>query len=152
MKEEKIVCSGKTVFPFIMGLFFWGVGVVAFFIILTSTAAYEVKGIFSIFLILCGLEGSYFLLFWHNKQIVFTRNEIIYHSIFGIEKKYSWEDVKTVCYKSSGRGAYRILIQTDKKIYVETGMMKNCEAAEKLIKEKSQMYKIHLRMNEGNDE
>ena len=68
-------------------------------------ATYEVKGIFSICLILCVLEGSYFLLFWHNKQIIFTWNEIIYRSIFGIEKKYSWEDVKTVCYKSIGRGS-----------------------------------------------
>ena len=81
-------------------------------------ATYEVKGIFSICLILCVLEGSYFLLFWYNKQIIFTWNEIIYRSIFGIEKKYSWEDVKTVCYKSIGRGANRILIQTDKKIYI----------------------------------
>ena len=87
-------------------------------------ATYEVKGIFSICLILCVLEGSYFLLFWHNKQIIFTWNEIIYRSIFGIEKKYSWVDVKTVCYKSIGRGANRILIQTDKKIYIGTGMMK----------------------------
>ena len=55
-------------------------------------ATYEVKGIFSICLILCVLEGSYFLLFWHNKQIIFTWNEIIYRSIFGIEKKYSWEE------------------------------------------------------------
>ena len=99
-------------------------------------ATYEVKGIFSICLILCVLEGSYFLLFWYNKQIIFTWNEIIYRSIFGIEKKYSWEDVKTVCYKSIGRGANRILIQTDKKIHIETGMMKKCEDVERVIKEK----------------
>ena len=101
-------------------------------------ATYEVKGIFSICLILCVLEGSYFLLFWHNKQIIFTW--IIYRSIFGIEKKYSWEDVKTVCYKSIGRGANRILIQTDKKIYIETGMMKKCEDVERVIKEKGYYY------------
>ena len=135
-EEEKIVCSGKTFFPFIMGLFFMGMGVGVFFPILISMATDEVKGIFSICLILCVLEGSYFLLFWYNKQIIFTWNEIIYRSIFGIEKKYSWEDVKTVCYKSIGRGANRILIQTDKKIYIETGMMKKCEDVERVIKEK----------------
>ena len=51
-------------------------------------------------------------------------------------KKYSWEDVKSVQYKSARRGAYRILVQTDRKISIETGMMKNSEEAEKLIKEK----------------
>ena len=78
-------------------------------------ATYEVKGIFSICLILCVLEGSYFLLFWYNKQIIFTWNEIIYRSIFGIEKKYSWEDVKTVCYKSIGRGQIGFLFRQIKK-------------------------------------
>ena len=83
-----------------------------------------------------GVESVADTFLWHNKQIIFTWNEIIYRSIFGIEKKYSWEDVKTVCYKSIGRGANRILIQTDKKIYIETGMMKKCEDVERVIKEK----------------
>lgn len=77
-----------------------------------------------------------FLLFWRNKRITMTRDDITYRSIWGKEKKYSWEDVRSVRYKSAGRGAYRILIQTDRKIYIETGMMKNSEEAEKLIKEK----------------
>ena len=54
----------------------------------------------------------------------------------GKRKKYSWEDVRSVRYKSAGRGAYRILIQTDRKICIETGMMENSEEAEKLIKGK----------------
>lgn len=41
-----------------------------------------------------------------------------------------------MCYKSIGRGANRILIQTDKKIHIETGMMKKCEDVERVIKEK----------------
>ena len=82
------------------------------------------------------MEGSYFLLFWRNKRITMTRDDITYRSIWGKEKKYSWEDVRSVRYKSVGRGAYRILIQTDRKIYIETGMMENSEEAEKLIKEK----------------
>ena len=95
-----------------------------------------VKGAGIIFFILCGMEGSYFLLFWRNKRITMTRDDITYRSIWGKEKKYSWEDVRSVRYKSAGRGAYRILIQTDRKICIETGMMKNSEEAEKLIKEK----------------
>ena len=80
-EEEKIVCSGKTFFPFIMGLFFMGMGVGVFFPILISMATYEVKGIFSICLILCVLEGSYFLLFIYRKflkssEIVYNRLEI----------------------------------------------------------------------------
>lgn len=80
-EEEKIVCSGKTFFPFIMGLFFMGMGVGVFFPILISMATYEVKGIFSICLILCVLEGSYFLLFLYRKflkssEIVYNRLEI----------------------------------------------------------------------------
>lgn len=44
-------------------------------------ATYEVKGIFSICLILCVLEGSYFLLFLYRKflkssEIVYNRLEI----------------------------------------------------------------------------
>ena len=51
----------------------------------------------------------------------------------GLERKYSWKDVKSVCYKSTGRGADRILIWTNN---IETGMMKRSEEAERLIKEK----------------
>lgn len=54
----------------------------------------------------------------------------------GIDEKIFLERVKSVCYKSTGRGADRILIRTNKKIYIETGMMKRSEEAERLIKEK----------------
>ena len=101
-----------------------------------AEATYEVIGVFILFLILCGVEGSYFLLYWYNKRIIVTWNEIMYRSIWGLERKYSWKDVKSVCYKSTGRGAGRILIRTNKKIYIETGMMKRSEEAERLIKEK----------------
>ena len=101
-----------------------------------AEATYEVIGVFILFLILCGVEGSYFLLYWYNKRIIVTWNEIMYRSIWGLERKYSWKDVKSVCYKSTGRGADRILIWTNKKIYIETGMMKRSEEAERLIKEK----------------
>ena len=92
-----------------------------------AEATYEVIGVFILFLILCGVEGSYFLLYWYNKRIIVTWNEIMYRSIWGLERKYSWKDVKSVCYKSTGRGADRILIRTNKKIYIETGMMKRSE-------------------------
>ena len=133
--EKEAVCSGRTLTPLLLGVFFWFIGVGVFLILISSTSK-EVKGAGIIFFILCGMEGSYFLLFWRNKRITMTRDDITYRSIWGKEKKYSWEDVRSVRYKSAGRGAYRILIQTDRKIYIETGMMKNSEEAEKLIKEK----------------
>lgn len=134
--EKEVVCSGKTTAPFIMGVMFWLIGIGVTFLLLILGTSKEVKGAGIIFFILCGMEGSYFLLFWRNKRITMTRDDIIYRSIWGKEKKYSWEDVRSVRYKSAGRGAYRILIQTDRKICIETGMMKNSEEAEKLIKEK----------------
>ena len=134
--EKEVVCSGKTMAPFIMGVMFWLIGIGVTFLLLILGTSQEVKGAGIIFFILCGMEGSYFLLFWRNKRITMTRDDITYRSIWGKEKKYSWEDVRSVRYKSAGRGAYRILIQTDRKIYIETGMMENSEEAEKLIKEK----------------
>lgn len=134
--EKEVVCSGKTMAPFIMGVMFWLIGIGVTFLLLILGTSQGVKGAGIIFFILCGMEGSYFLLFWRNKRITMTRDDITYRSIWGKEKKYLWEDVRSVRYKSAGRGAYRILIQTDRKIYIETGMMKNSEEAEKLIKEK----------------
>lgn len=136
VKDEKVVvCSGRTLTPLLLGVFFGFIGVGVFLILISSTSQ-EVTGVGIIFFLLCGMEGSYFLLFWRNKRITMTRDDVTYCSIWGKEKKYSWEDVRSVRYKSAGRGAYRILIQTDRKIYIETGMMKNSEEAEKLIKEK----------------
>lgn len=136
MKDEKeVVCSGRTLTPLLLGVFFWFIGVGVFLILISSTLQ-EVTGVGIIFFLLCGMEGNYFLLFWRNKRITMTRDDITYRSICGKEKEYAWEDVKSVRYKSAGRGAYRILIQTDRKISIEIGMMENSEEAEKLIKEK----------------
>ena len=49
-----------------------------------AEATYEVIGVFILFLILCGVEGSYFLLYWYNKRIIVTWNEIMYRSIWGL--------------------------------------------------------------------
>ena len=137
MNEEKaVVCTGRTAAPLIMGVMFWLIGIGVTFSLLISGTSLEGKGVCIIFFLLCGMEGGYFLLFWRNKRITMTWDDITYCSIWGKEKKYSWKDVKSVRYKSAGRGAYRILIQTDRKISIETGMMENSEEAEKLIKEK----------------
>ena len=137
MNEEKtVVCTGRTAAPLIMGVMFWFIGIGVTFLLLILGTSQEVKGAGILFFLLCGMEGSYFLLFWRNKRIIMTLDDITYRSIWGKEKKYAWEDVRSVRYKSAGRGAYRILLQTDRKISIETGMMENSETAEKLIKEK----------------
>ncbi len=77
-EEEKIMCFWENILSVYNGFIFMGMGVGVFFPILISMATYEVKGIFSICLILCVLEGSYFLLFWHNKQIIFKHGMKLY--------------------------------------------------------------------------
>ena len=43
-----------------------------------AEATYEVIGVFILFLILCGVEGSYFLLYWYNKRIIVTWLSLIH--------------------------------------------------------------------------
>lgn len=133
--EKEVVCSGRTLAPLLLGVLFWFIGIGVTLLLILGTSQ-EVKGAGILFFLLCGMEGSYFLLFWRNKRITMTWDDITYRSILGKEKKYSWKDVTSVRYKSAGRGAYRILIQTDRKISIETGMMNDSEEAEKLIKGK----------------
>ena len=66
--EKQVVCSGRTAFTLMLGIFFWFIGVGVTLLILISEATYEVIGVFILFLILCGVEGSYFLLYWYNKR------------------------------------------------------------------------------------
>ena len=82
-------------------------------------------------------SGSFFNIDFKHFKGSERRRHYLFHIMWnGREKKYSWEDVRSVRYKAAGRGAYRILIQTDRKICIETGMMENSEEAEKLIKGK----------------
>ena len=134
--EKEVVCSGRTLAPLLLGALFWFIGIGVISLILILDISQEAIGTGIILFLLCGMEGSYFLLFWYNKRITVTWDDLIYRSIWGKEKKYAWKDVKSVRYKSMGRGEYRILIKTSQKIYIETGMMKNSEEAEKMIKEK----------------
>ena len=78
----------------------------------------------------------YFLLYWKNKKIVLSDDEIIYYSIIGKKRKYSWNNVKKVYYAIGGRCSQgRIIIVVDKKISLEKHM-KNFLRAEKMVKEK----------------
>ena len=78
----------------------------------------------------------YFLLYWKNKKIVLSDDEIIYYSIIGKKRKYSWNNVKKVYYAIGGRCSQgRIIIVVDKKISLEKHM-KNFFCAEKMVKEK----------------
>ena len=88
-----------------------------------------------ILVMLCSI-AIYFLLYWKNKKIVMSDNEIIYYPIIGKVRTYSWNDVKKIYYKSGLRGHSRLVIETDKKIYIDCEMMKNCGETVKLIMKK----------------
>ena len=101
----------------------------------------KVQGFFAyvlldlILVMLCSI-AIYFLLYWKNKKIVMSDNEIIYYPIIGKVRTYSWNDVKKIYYKSGLRGHSRLVIETDKKIYIDCEMMKNCGETVKLIMKK----------------
>ena len=137
MEEEKIECTGKCYFVLLLALFqFMECG-----ILLIVMLKGKVQGFFSyvlldlILVMLCSI-AIYFLLYWKNKKIVMSDNEIIYYPIIGKVRTYSWNDVKKIYYKSGLRGHSRLVIETDKKIYIDCEMMKNCGETVKLIMKK----------------
>ena len=137
MEEEKIECTGKCYFVLLLALFqFMECG-----ILLIVMLKCKVQGFFSyvlldlILVMLCSI-AIYFLLYWKNKKIVMSDNEIIYYPIIGKVRTYSWNDVKKIYYKSGLRGHSRLVIETDKKIYMDCEMMKNCGETVKLIMKK----------------
>ena len=75
-------------------------------------------------------------------------NEIIYYPIIGKVRTYSWNDVKEIYYKSGLRGHSRLVIETDKKLYMDCEMMKNCGEIVKLIMKKGYLKTFFLTMNE----
>ena len=117
MEEEKIECTGKCYFVLLLALFqFMECG-----ILLIVMLKCKVQGFFAyvlldlILVMLCSI-AIYFLLYWKNKKIVMSDNEIIYYPIIGKVRTYSWNDVK--------------------KIYMDCEMMKNCGETVKLIMKK----------------
>ena len=137
MEEEKIECTGKCYFVLLLALFqFMECG-----ILLIVMLKCKVQGFFAyvlldlILVMLCSI-AIYFLLYWKNKKIVMSDNEIIYYPIIGKVRTYSWNDVKKIDYKSGLRGHSRLVIETDKKIYIDCEMMKNCGETVKLIMKK----------------
>ena len=137
MEEEKIECTGKCYFVLLLALFqFMECG-----ILLIVMLKCKVQGFFAyvlldlILVMLCSI-AIYFLLYWKNKKIVMSDNEIIYYPIIGKVRTYSWNDVKKIYYKSGLRGHSRLVIETDKKLYIDCEMMKNCGETVKLIMKK----------------
>ena len=137
MEVKKVECTGKCYFVLLLALFqFMECG-----ILLIVMLKCKVQGFFAyvlldlILVVLCSI-AIYFLLYWKNKKIVMSYNEIIYYPIIGKARTYSWSDVKKVRYASGGRGSKgRIIIVTDKIISIEKDM-KKFALIEKMIKEK----------------
>ena len=131
--EDKIECTGKGVFTLIMGLICLTMAI--YLLIITIKMEQIIVLAYLIVILAFGL-AIYYLLYWKNKKIVMSRNEITYYPILGKVRTYSWSDVKKIYYKSGLRGHSRLVIETDKKIYMDCEMMKNCGETVKLIMKK----------------
>ena len=131
--EDKIECTGKGVFTLIMGLIC--LTMVIYLLIITIKMEQIIVLAYLIVILAFGL-AIYYLLYWKNKKIVMSRNEITYYPILGKVRTYSWNDVRKVRYASGARGSKgRIIIVTDKTISIEKDM-KQFALIEKMIKEK----------------
>ena len=131
--EDKIECIGKSVFTLIMGLICLTMAI--YLLIITIKMEQIIVLAYLIVILAFGL-AIYYLLYWKNKKIVMSRNEITYYPILGKVRTYSWNDVRKVRYASGGRGSKgRIIIVTDKTISIEKDM-KQFALIEKMIKEK----------------
>lgn len=131
--EDKIECIGKSVFTLIMGLICLTMAI--YLLIITIKMEQIIVLAYLIVILAFGL-AIYYLLYWKNKKIVMSKNEITYYPILGKVRTYSWNDVRKVRYASGGRGSKgRIIIVTDKTISIEKDM-KQFALIEKMIKEK----------------
>lgn len=131
--EDKIECIGKGVFTLIMRLICLTMAI--YLLIITIKMEQIIVLAYLIVILAFGL-AIYYLLYWKNKKIVMSRNEITYYPILGKVRTYSWNDVRKVRYASGARGSKgRIIIVTDKTISIEKDM-KQFALIEKMIKEK----------------
>ena len=134
---ERVECTGKCYYILALALFqFIECGILLFIILKCKVEGFLTYLLLDFALVILFLPVIYFLLYWKNKKIVMSDNEIIYYLILGKARTYSWNEVKKVRYASGGRGSKgRIIIVTDKTISIEKDM-KQFALIEKMIKEK----------------
>ena len=120
-------CTGKCYYVLALALFqFIECGMLLLIILKCKVEGFLAYVLLDLTLVMLFLPVIYFLLYWKNKKIVMSRNEIT----------YSWNDVRKVRYASGARGSKgRIIIVTDKTISIEKDM-KQFALIEKMIKEK----------------
>ena len=109
--EDKIECTGKGVFTLIMGLICLTMAI--YLLIITIKMEQIIVLAYLIVILAFGL-AIYYLLYWKNKKIVMSRNEITYYPILGKVRTYSWNDVRKVRYASGARGS-KIFIRLQKR-------------------------------------
>jgi hypothetical protein len=134
---ERVACTGKCYYVLALALFqFIECGMLLLIILKCKVEGFLAYVLLDLTLVMLFLPVIYFLLYWKNKKIVMSRNEITYYPILGKVRTYSWNDVRKVRYASGGRGSKgRIIIVTDKTISIEKDM-KQFALIEKMIKEK----------------
>mgnify|MGYP006934164826 FL=1 len=130
-------CTGKCYYVLALALFqFIECGMLLLIILKCKVEGFLAYELLDLTLVMLFLPVIYFLLYWKNKKIVMSRNEITYYPILGKVRTYSWNDVRKVRYASGARGSKgRIIIVTDKTISIEKDM-KQFALIEKMIKEK----------------
>ena len=130
-------CTGKCYYVLALALFqFIECGMLLLIILKCKVEGFLAYVLLDLTLVMLFLPVIYFLLYWKNKKIVMSKNEITYYPILGKVRTYSWNDVKEIYYKSGLRGHSRLVIETDKKLYMDCEMMKNCGEIVKLIMKK----------------
>ena len=119
-------CTGKCYYVLALALFqFIECGMLLLIILKCKVEGFLAYVLLDLTLVMLFLPVIYFLLYWKNKKIVMSKNEITYYPILG-----------KVRYASGGRGSKgRIIIVTDKTISIEKDM-KQFALIEKMIKEK----------------
>ena len=117
-------CTGKCYYVLALALFqFIECGMLLLIILKCKVEGFLAYVLLDLTLVMLFLPVIYFLLYWKNKKIVMSKNEITYYPILGKVRTYSWN--------SKGR----IIIVTDKTISIEKDM-KQFALIEKMIKEK----------------
>ena len=112
MEVKKVECTGKCYFVLLLALF-----------------QFMECGILLIVMLKCKVQVFF-------AYVLLDLILVMLCSIIGKVRTYSWNDVKEIYYKSGLRGHSRLVIETDKKLYMDCEMMKNCGEIVKLIMKK----------------
>lgn len=138
--ENIVTCTGRTPGALIIAGILFAYGALVLAIILCTNVLSE--GVVALLILLFGDifmigEGVWFVLYWKNKKIIMSDSQIVYYSLTGRMWTYSWSEVRSARCIAGARGGVTIQIRTaDRRFRMESGLMKGCAGAEKMLEEK----------------